>query len=66
LLDPDIAPGLSELARLAGRSEGDLAREVIEGAMEDLEDRHLAEKAMAAGGPRFTREQVRKELGLDR
>ena len=66
LLNPDIARRLSELSRRTGRSESDFARELIEGNIEDLEDRYLAEQAIAAGGPRRTSEQVRKELGLDR
>jgi RHH-type transcriptional regulator, rel operon repressor / antitoxin RelB len=65
LLNPDIERRLSEFAKRAGRSEGDVARELIEGNIEDLEDRYLAEQAIAEGGPRLTSEQVRKELGLD-
>jgi predicted DNA-binding protein len=41
-------------------------RELVEGHIEDLEDRHLAEKAVAEGGPRLTGDQVRKALGMDR
>ena len=64
-LNPDVERRLSELAKLTGRSESDFARELIEGNIEDLEDRYLAENAIKEGGPRFTSEQVRKELGLD-
>jgi RHH-type rel operon transcriptional repressor/antitoxin RelB len=64
-LNPDIERRLSELARRTGRSESDFAREFIEGNIEDLEDRYLAEKAKEAGGSRFTSEQARKELGLE-
>lgn len=56
---------LSELAKRTGRSESDVARELIENNIEDLEDRYLAENAIAEGGPRLGSEQVRKELGLD-
>jgi RHH-type transcriptional regulator, rel operon repressor / antitoxin RelB len=66
LLDPDIERRLSELAIRAGRTEGDLVRELIEGNIEDLEDRYLAERAIAEGGSRLTSDQVRKALGLDR
>jgi len=48
-LNPDIERRLSELARRTGRSESDFARELIEGNIEDLEDRYLAEKAKEAG-----------------
>jgi predicted DNA-binding protein len=40
-------------------------RELIEGNIEDLEDRYLAEQAIAEGGSRLTSDQVRKALGLD-
>jgi RHH-type transcriptional regulator, rel operon repressor / antitoxin RelB len=64
-LNPDIERRLSELAKRTGRSESDFARELIEGNIEDLEDRYLAEKAIEAGGPRFTSKQARRELGLE-
>ena len=64
-LSPDVERRLSELAKRTGRAESDFARELIEGNIEDLEDRYLAEKAIAEGGPRFTSEQIRKELGLE-
>jgi RHH-type rel operon transcriptional repressor/antitoxin RelB len=53
-LNPDIERRLSELSKRTGRSESDFARELIEGNIEDLEDRYLAEKAIAEGGPRLT------------
>jgi RHH-type rel operon transcriptional repressor/antitoxin RelB len=64
-LNPDIERRLSELSKRTGRSESDFARELIEGNIEDLEDRYLAERAIKEGGPRLTSEQVRKELGLE-
>jgi RHH-type transcriptional regulator, rel operon repressor / antitoxin RelB len=66
MLSPDIERRLSELAKRTGRDEAQLARELIEGNIEDIEDRYLAEEALAEGGPRLTSEQVRKELGLER
>jgi RHH-type rel operon transcriptional repressor/antitoxin RelB len=65
-LRPDIERRLSELAKRTGRAESDVARELIESNIEDLEDRYLAERAVAEGGPRLTGDQVRKELGLER
>ena len=65
-LDPDIERRLSERAKRTGRTEGDFARELIEGNIEDLEDRYLAEQAFAEGGSRLTGDQVRKAFGLDR
>ncbi len=64
-LSADIERRLSELSRRTGRSASDFARELIEGNIEDLEDRYLAEKAIEEGGPRLTSEQVRRELGLE-
>ena len=64
-LNPDIERRLSELSRRTGRSESDFARELIEGNIEDLEDRYLAEKTIEEGGPRLSGERVRKELGLE-
>ena len=65
LLRPAIEQRLAELAKRSGRSESDVARELIESNIEDLEDRYLAERAIAEGGPRLTSDQIRKELGLD-
>jgi RHH-type transcriptional regulator, rel operon repressor / antitoxin RelB len=65
-LRPDIERRLSELAKRTGRAESDVARELIESNIEDLEDRYLAERAIAEGGPRLTGDQVRKELRLER
>jgi RHH-type rel operon transcriptional repressor/antitoxin RelB len=64
-LNPDIERRLSELAKRTGRAESDVARELIESNIEDFEDRYLAERAIAEGGPRLTSDQVRKELGLE-
>ena len=64
-LDPEIERRLSELARQAGKSEADYARELIEENIEDMEDIRMAEKRLANPGARLTSEQVRKELGLD-
>jgi RHH-type transcriptional regulator, rel operon repressor / antitoxin RelB len=63
-LTPDIERRLSELSRRTGRAVDDFARELIEGNIEDLEDRYLAEKAIAAGGPRRASDQARIEPGL--
>jgi RHH-type rel operon transcriptional repressor/antitoxin RelB len=64
-LDPDIERRLSELAKRAGKTEADYARELVEQDIEDLEDISIAEARLANPGTRLTSEQVRKELGLD-
>ena len=64
-LDPDIEKRLSKLARRTGRTKSYYARELIEGNIEDLEDRYLAEARLEKRRPSLTSRQVRKELGLD-
>jgi RHH-type transcriptional regulator, rel operon repressor / antitoxin RelB len=68
-LDPDMERRLSELARRTGRTKSYYARELIEGNMEDLEDRYLAESRLEKRNvrrrPPLTSRQVRKRLGLN-
>ncbi|MGA9059394.1 MAG: TraY domain-containing protein [Terriglobia bacterium] len=64
-LDPDIERRLSELAKRTGRTKSYYARELIEGSIEDLEDRYLAEARLEKRRPSLTSRQVRKELGLE-
>ncbi len=65
-LDPDIERRLSELAKRTGRTKSYYARELIEGNIEDLEDRYLAEARLEKRRSPLTSRRVRKELGLDR
>jgi RHH-type rel operon transcriptional repressor/antitoxin RelB len=64
-LDPDVERRLAELAQRTGRTKSYYARELIEGNLEDLEDRYLAEARLEKRRPALTSRQVRKELGLD-
>ena len=64
-LDPEIERRLAELARRTGRTKSYYARELIEGNLEDLEDRYLAEARLEKRRPPLTSRQVRRELGLD-
>ena len=64
-LDPEIERRLSELAKRTGKTEAELARELVESVMEDLGDISIAEARLANPGTRLSSEQVRKELGLD-
>jgi len=64
-LDPEIERRLAELARRTGRTKSYYARELIEGNLEDLEDRYLAEARLEKRRPPRTSRQVRRELGLD-
>ena len=65
-LDPDIERRLSQLAERTGRSKTYHARELIEGNIEDLEDRYIAEARLEKRRSPFTSRQARKEPGLDR
>ena len=64
-LDPDVERRLDELARKTGRTKSFYVRELIEGNLEHLEDRYIAEARLEKRGPTLTSRQVRKELGLD-
>jgi RHH-type transcriptional regulator, rel operon repressor / antitoxin RelB len=64
-LDPAIERRLSELAKRTGRTKTYYARELIEGNIEELEDRYLAEARPEKRRRPLTSQQVRKELGLD-
>ena len=64
-LDPDVERRLDELARKTGRTKSFYARELIEGNLEDLEDRYIAEARLEKRRPSLTSDQVRKELGIE-
>jgi predicted DNA-binding protein len=64
-LHPDVERRLAASAKSRGQSKSDLARELIERNIDDLEDIQLAEQSLREGGQNLTTEQVRKELGLD-
>jgi RHH-type rel operon transcriptional repressor/antitoxin RelB len=65
-LDPEIERRLAELARRTGRTKSFYARELIEGNLEELEDRCIAEARLEKRRTPLTSSQVRKELGLER
>ena len=64
-LNPDIERRLSDLAKRTGRTKTYYARELIEGNIEDLEDRYLAEARLSKRRPALTSQQVRQNLGLE-
>ena len=64
-LDFDIERRLSELAKRTGRTKSYYARELIEGNIEDLEERYVAEARLEKRRPSLTSRQVRKNLGLE-
>ena len=63
-LDPEIEQRLKELAKRTGKTEAELARELVEHNIEDLEDICIAEARLANPGRTFTIEEARRELGL--
>ena len=56
---------LSELAKSRGLSESELARELIEASIDDLDDIEMAADRLHRRQPALTAEQARKALGLD-
>jgi predicted DNA-binding protein len=63
-LNPDIEQRLVELAKSRGLSESDLARELIEASIEDLDDIEMAIARLESRQAALTSEQARKALGL--
>jgi RHH-type rel operon transcriptional repressor/antitoxin RelB len=64
-LDPEIEQRLKALAKRTGKTEAELARELVEHNIDELEDICIAEERLANPGTRLTSQQVRRELGLD-
>lgn len=68
-LPPDIEGRLEALAKRTGRSPSDFVEEAVLEHLDDLEDVHLAERAVAeirAGRQSTsTLEEVERELGLE-
>ena len=64
-IDPQTERRLSELAKRTGRTKSYHARQLIEGNIDDLEDRYLAEARIEERRPSLTSKQVRDELGLE-
>lgn len=56
---------LAELARSMGVSEGELARELIEASIDDLDDIEMAAARLERRERALTAEEARKALGLD-
>lgn len=56
---------LIELAKSRGLSEGELARELIEASIEDLDDIQMVADRLENRQSALTAEQARKALGLD-
>lgn len=64
-LTPDLERRLSELAKSRGQSDAELARELIENSIEDLDDIQMGVARLENRGPVLTTDAARKALGLD-
>ncbi len=64
LLPAALEERLIELARSRGVSEGELARELIEASIDDLDDVEMAAARLEQRQVALTAEQARKALGL--
>jgi predicted DNA-binding protein len=64
-LSPDTEQRLTELAKSRGLCEAQLARELIEASIEDLDDLRMAVGRLENRQPPLTAQQARKALGLD-
>jgi predicted DNA-binding protein len=64
-LPASIEQRLAELAKSRGVSEADLARELIQASLEDIDDIELVTPRLENRQPPLSAEQARKELGLD-
>jgi RHH-type rel operon transcriptional repressor/antitoxin RelB len=63
--DENIEQRLAHLARVTGRTKAYYIREAVARALEDLEDRYLAEQRLEHPEPRLSLAEVRQELGLE-
>jgi predicted DNA-binding protein len=64
-LNPDVERRLAELAKSRGQSDAELARELIESSLEDLDDIQMAVARLENRGPVLTTDEARKALDLD-
>ncbi len=65
LLPAAVEERLAEFARSRGMSESELARQLIEDGLADLDDIEMAVARLQQRQPALTAEQARKTLGLE-
>ena len=63
-LEPEIENRLELLAKQAGRTKADYAREAILEHLDDIEDIHLASKRLERPAKTYSAEEVKHELGI--
>ncbi|WP_428541510.1 hypothetical protein [Rhodopila sp.] len=64
-LNPGVERRLAELAKSRGQSDAELARDLIESSIEELDDINMAIARLETRGPVLTTDEARKALGLD-
>ena len=65
-LERQLEARLERLAERTGRTKTFYVRQLLEGHLDELEDRYLAEQRLETPVPRLTSDEMRQELGLDR
>lgn len=63
-LEPEIEKRLELLAQKAGRTASVYAQEAILEHLEEMEDIFLAKERLEKPGKTYSREEVKRELGL--
>jgi len=63
-LDPELEKREELLARKAGRTKADYAREAILEHLADLEDIHLASRRLEGQAQTYSAAELKRELGL--
>lgn len=63
-LESEIEKRLAMLARETGRSVSYYAREAIEGFLDEMEDKYLAEQVLSNPGVRYTQDEVERLLDI--
>jgi predicted DNA-binding protein len=66
VIDRETDLHLSRMANQLGREKNDVANEALVEWLEDLEDILAADQVLRDGYVRFSREEVRDRLGLER
>lgn len=64
-LDPELERRLEALAKKAGRTKDDFAREAILRLIEDEDDYRQAILELDRAEPRVTLDEMKKRLGMD-
>ena len=64
-LTKELENRLDHLAQTTGRTKTFYIRQLIEGHIDELEDRYIAESRLEHPADRLTSKKMRRELGLE-